>query len=284
MTEFNSPRPDYHFSVSSGVKYCTDPMKIYSWNVYCYNREIPKVAAYIRSLEFDLLCLQEVTPQLLNELKEMPYRLTYHVDVIRLFRRNRREENYVAILSKHPLVHTGTLQFFTFPFPLHTRLFITFMSLFRWSFITERGAVYADVPFGDQLLRIFSVHLTLWGAGNRAQEFEAVIGHVEPNRPSVIAGDFNVVEFGPMKILNWLLGGPLTEGMPWYPERDLFEERFKAAGFLNPLRGHITHHFSRSQLDHILVTKDLVATDAAVERTTHGSDHRPISVSIARAQ
>lgn len=280
MTEFNSPRPDHYFFESSLGIFLTTPMKIYSWNVYCYNREIPQVAAYIASLDFDLLCLQEVTPTLLLALKNMPYHLAYHVDVIRLFKQGRTEENYVAILSKHPFVHTGTLQFFDFPFPFHTRLFIMVMSLFRWSFVTERGAIYADIAYGTTQLRIFSVHLTLWGATNRAQEFEAVVGHIEPNQPTVIGGDFNVIEFGPMKILNWLLGAPLKEGMPWYPERDLFEDRFKEAGFLNPLRGRITHQASRSQLDHILITKDLAATDVNVIRKTHGSDHRPVSVTI----
>lgn len=259
-------------------------MKIYSWNVYCYNRKVPKVTRYIRSLDFDVLCLQEVTPELLKELQEMPFHLTYHVDVIRLFRQGRSEENYVAILSKTPFTNTGTLQFFNFPFPLHTRAFIAFMSMFRWSFVTERGALYADLELEGESLRVFSVHLTLWGADNRAKEFEAVVGHIEPNRPTVVGGDFNVVEFGPMKILNWLLGGPLKEGMPWFPERNLFEERFKEAGLLNPLRGHITHQFSRSQLDHLLITKDLVARDIRVESETHGSDHRPIAITITRAR
>jgi endonuclease/exonuclease/phosphatase family metal-dependent hydrolase len=259
-------------------------MKIYSWNVYCYNREVPRVADYIRHLDFDVLCLQEVTPELLEKLRAMPFHLSYHIDVIRLFWRGRTEHNYVAILSKEAPVNTGNLQFFNFPFPLHTRAFIAFMSLFRWSFVTERGALYIDVPFKGETLRVFSVHLTLWGATNRAKEFEAVTGHIEPGKPTAVCGDFNVIEYGPMKVLNWLLGAPLREGMPWYPERDLFEERFSKAGLANPLRGKVTHAFSRSQLDHILLSKDLVATTAVVHKETHGSDHQPVSVEIARVQ
>lgn len=202
MTEFDSRQPD---------------MKIYSWNIYCFNKRIPEVASYIEQLDFDVLCLQEVTPELLERLKSMPFHLAYHVDVIRLTLERDRYPYYVAILSKHPLQNQGTLQFFDFRLPFHTRLFIAFMSLFQWSFVTERGALYADIAYGERLLRVFSVHLTLWGAGNRLKEFDAVIGHVEPAQPTVICGDFNVLEYGPMKILNWLLGAPLQEGMPWYP-------------------------------------------------------------------
>lgn len=255
-------------------------MKIYSWNVLCYNRKIPEVIAYIEGLEFDVLCLQEVTPELLDHLKTLPYHLAYHIDVIRFYKESREAPLYVAVLSKQPFANSGTLQFFDFPYPFHTRLFIACMSLFRWSFVTERGALYADIPHGDRLLRVFSVHLTLWGPHHRAREFEAVIGHVEPGQPTVICGDFNVIEFAPMKILNWLLGSPLPHGMPWYPERDLFEERFADAGFHNPLRGMVTHRFSRSQLDHILVSLDLAVADAAVEPDSHGSDHQPVSVTL----
>jgi endonuclease/exonuclease/phosphatase family metal-dependent hydrolase len=141
--------------------------------------------------------------------------------------------------------------------------------------------VYADVDLGQgALTRIFSIHLTLWGPHNRQKEFQAVLGHIEPNRPAVLCGDFNVIEYGPMKILNWLLGAPLRQAMPWYPERDLFEERFSTAKLHNPLRGKVTHPFSRSQLDHILVSEDIKVTHAWVDDERHGSDHCPVGIEI----
>lgn len=256
-------------------------MQIYSWNVYCFNTKVKEVCSFIEQLDFDVLCLQEVTPQLLAHLQQMSFNLTYHVDVIRLFPNKRKEKNYVVILSKHPIQNEGTLQFFDFPFPLHTRLFITFMRLFKWSFITERGAVYADIIIGGRSVRIFSVHLTLWGPHNRQKEFEAVIGHIQPGTSAIVCGDFNVIEYGPMKLLNWLLGAPLSHALPWYPERDLFEERFANAELHNPLKGQVTHPFSRSQLDHILVTKDLNVNRAWVHAERHGSDHCPVAIEIS---
>lgn len=256
-------------------------MKIYSWNVYCYNPRIQEVADTIASLDFDVICLQEVTDELLKLLKALPFHLVSHVDVIRLVRDEKQIRNHVVILSRTPFSNTGTLQFFNFQIPFHTRLFIAGMSLIKWSFVTERGAVYADIPFNGTLLRVFCVHLTLWGAGRRAKEFEAVMGHVQPGTPTVIAGDFNVVEYPPMKLINWLLGAPLKEGMPWYPERHLFEQRFADAGFVNPLRGTTTHPFSRSQLDHILVSSDICASEPRAYTDRHGSDHQLVSVAIS---
>ena len=242
---------------------------------------MPKLARHIEKLDFDVLCLQEVTPELLEELKQMPYHLTYHVDVLRLFGKGNEAYNYVAILSKHPFVNTGSLQFMDVPFPRHTRLFIALMSLVRWSFLTERGAVYADIKIGERTIRFFSVHLTLWAPGNRHREFEAVAGHMEPLQPSVVCGDFNIIEHPPLKVLNWLLGSSIGEAMPWYPERDIIEEKFAAQGLRNPLRGMTTHPFSRSQLDHILVTSDLHVEHARVEEKRYGSDHALVGVTLS---
>jgi endonuclease/exonuclease/phosphatase family metal-dependent hydrolase len=256
-------------------------MKIYSWNVLCYNKKFDEMCDFIRNLDFDVLCLQEVTPELLACLKTMPFHMVSHIDVIRLVTKENPELNYVAILSKKPIANSGTLQFLDFSFPFHTRLFIGIMRLSNWSFLTERGAVYADIDLGNGVLtRIFSVHLTLWGPHNRAKEFDAVIGHLQPGMPAIICGDFNIIEYGPMKILNWLLGAPLREATPWYPERDLFEERFAMAKLSNPLKGKVTHGFSRSQLDHILLTEGLHAKRAWVHPDLHGSDHNPVAIEL----
>jgi endonuclease/exonuclease/phosphatase family metal-dependent hydrolase len=259
-------------------------MKVYSWNVFCFNTKFDEMRDFIRALDFDVLCLQEVTPELLEYIKELPFELAYHIDVIRLFSRTERQLNYVAILSRYPIAMRGTLQFPDFKFPYHTRIFIRLMRAFHLSFITERGVIYADIDIGGKdgkKIRIFSVHLTLWGPKNRAIEFDLVTKHLPKVGPAIIAGDFNVIEFGPMKILNWLLGSKVSEATPWYPERDLFEKRFIANKFQNPLRGKTTHDFSRSQLDHILVSDGLAVKDAWVHTDLHGSDHYPVAVEIA---
>lgn len=260
-------------------------MKIYSWNVFCYNRKLSEVRAFIEELDFDVLCLQEVTEELLEHLKSLPFHLAYHVDVLRMFSKDKQELNYVVLLSRHPIEGQGTLQFADMAFPIHTRIFIRFMSLFKWSWIAERGAVYADIKVGQKTVRIFSVHLTLWGPGKRAEEFEHLATHLlhtelPEMHSSILCGDFNIIEYGPMKILNFLLGSKIKEATPWYPERTLFEKRFKKYGLHNPLLGMTTHKFSRSQLDHILVSEDISVKNAWVVPEKHGSDHQPVGIDI----
>jgi endonuclease/exonuclease/phosphatase family metal-dependent hydrolase len=258
-------------------------MKIYSWNVFCFNKKLPEVVKYISALDFDVLCLQEVTPQLLAKLKQLPFQITYHIDVLRLYKKDAVEMNYVVILSKHELRGHGTLQFADFPFPLYTRAIIRTMEYFKWSWIAERGVVYADIKIGSQLVRIYSLHLTLWGPGNRAEEFKLLADSIPKGQAAIICGDFNVIEYGPMKLTNILLGASLKQSTPWYPERKLFEALFKNYNLRNPLRGKVTHKFSRSQLDHILVSKEIGVKNAWVEPETHGSDHLPVGIQIENA-
>jgi endonuclease/exonuclease/phosphatase family metal-dependent hydrolase len=255
-------------------------MKIYSWNVLCFNRKVSEVCDFIENLDFDVLCLQEVTNEMLARIQRMPFHNAYHLDVLRLFSKNNQEKNYVVILSRHEFLGTGTMQFPNLPLRAHTRAFIGFMSIFKWSWITERGAIYVDVKINEKKIRIFSVHLTLSGPGNRADEFALLAKHLPINHSSLVCGDFNVIEYGPLKILNFLLGSPLRESTPWYPERKLFEERFKNLQLHNPLRGMVTHKFSRSQLDHILVSDEITVKNAWVVPDRHGSDHQPVGVEI----
>lgn len=255
-------------------------MKIYSWNVYCYNKKQKQVCEFIERLDFDVLCLQEVTPELLDCLKAMPFEIAYHTDVIRLYSPRKEELNYVVILSRHPMSYRGTLQFPDIPFTKVTRAFVSVMKRFGWTLITERGSVFADIALPGRTVRVFSTHLTLWGPGNRAEEFQELLKHVEAGKPTVIGGDFNVIEHPAMKVINWLLGAPFQEALPWYPERALFEERFRRHGFKNPHRKKITHGFSKSQLDHILITNDLMAKSAWVLPDLHGSDHYPVGVEL----
>jgi len=253
-------------------------MKIYSWNVLCYNKKVAEVASYIKDLDFDVICLQEVTPQLLQELKTLPYHLTYHVHALQLYKANNTERNYVAIVSKHQFVGHHTFEFADFPFPKYTRALIKMFAKFDWEFVSERGGIYADVRIDGKVVRVFSVHLTLWGPKNRANEFALVAQYVDPAMPTVIAGDFNVIESPPLKILNALLGASFKESLPTYPERRKFEELFEKYDFDNPLRGHVTHDFSKSQLDHILVSKDIDVKTTIIQAELHGSDHHPVGI------
>lgn len=266
MTEFDSPRPD---------------MKIYSWNVLDRNASIPGAAKWVRELDFDVLCLQEVNEELLAELRTMPFHLAFVPEMKSRNIFGRTFIRYSAILSRYPLGEVERIELPHDPPPLRTRAFIVLMTFMGFAFVSEHGALAVIVVQPSGPLQIICAHLTLRGPKNRKNEFRAVLGKRNPDLPAIVCGDFNIIEWGPLKILNWLLGGTFSEALPWYPERELFEERFGNAGFTNPLRGMSTHPFSKSQLDHILVSKDFEVQNASVLSARYGSDHQPVRIVTA---
>jgi endonuclease/exonuclease/phosphatase family metal-dependent hydrolase len=261
-------------------------MKIYSWNILRSNRKLPEVYEFIENLDFDVLCLQEVTQEMLETLSKMKFHVAHGVDryaeVVHIFKKNKKEVNYVVILSKYKILNTGKVEFPTLLSTFRSRTFSYLMGLVRkWEVVTNLGSIYIDIEVENKIIRIFSVHLALWNPKTREKEFNQLLKHLPEKGSVVMAGDLNILEFGPIKILNWILGGSIMEGMPWYPERKLFEERFTLANVQNPLLGKITHPFSRSQLDHVLVSKDIRVENAWVVSNSYGSDHQPVGIQIA---
>jgi endonuclease/exonuclease/phosphatase family metal-dependent hydrolase len=260
-------------------------MKIYSWNVLRSNRKLPEVYSFIENLDFDVLCLQEVTDEMLMRFKEMPFHIAYHVDrvaeVIHLFSKNKPEVNYAVILSKYEILNQQQIKFPKLLRTFNSNVFEFVMELLqKWESISNLGSVFVDIKINEQKMRVFNVHLALWNPRTRMNEFEHLMEYLPTTGATIICGDFNILEYGPIKILNWLLGGSFGEGMPWYSERAIFQECFKKFGFSNPLLGEITHKFSRSQLDHILLSTNLKPINTHVIEDSHGSDHQLVFVEV----
>ncbi|MBA3789460.1 endonuclease/exonuclease/phosphatase family protein [Patescibacteria group bacterium] len=251
-------------------------MKVYSWNVKFNNKKIAQAFEFIEKLDFDVIGLQEVPSALLTKLKTLEIGVVYTADT--------QDESGTAyqnvILSRLPIVQS---QDFAIPIPsapLRTRLFVRSMYFYGWLPLIEKRGIYVDVMTTAGVVRVFSLHLTLLGPMNRLQEFDAAFKKIDENIPTIIVGDFNIIERPVLKIGNWLLGSPFSQGLPWYSERTAAEKLFAEKGLLNPLRGQITHPFSNSQLDHILVSKNLAVQKAWVEILRHGSDHRPVGIEL----
>ena len=69
------------------------------------------------------------------------------------------------------------------------------------------------------------------------------------------------------------MGGKISDVLFYKRERLNIEEYFKKLSLINPLRGFITHPFSNSQLDHILVSNLFSVVKKTVLRDRIGSDH-----------
>jgi endonuclease/exonuclease/phosphatase family metal-dependent hydrolase len=256
-------------------------MKIYSWNILCRNRELDRAFDFISKSDFDIFCLQEVPEEFLKRLQTLPYHIAF---------RSEREllypcgpvHNYVVTLSKDEIVSQGEILFpeYWHFLPLRTRLFVMLMPNQLFTKIRNRSALYVDVKTDKQSLRIFNLHLILAQPAWRLKEFEMAMAERDPSRPSIVCGDFNTIEAPHISILNWILGGKVSDAFFHRRERTDINKRFVQHELVNTLAGSITHQLSRSQLDHILVSRSFSIKDAEVLSDRIGSDHHPIFVEV----
>jgi endonuclease/exonuclease/phosphatase family metal-dependent hydrolase len=257
-------------------------MIIYSWNILYRNKRFDRAFEWISHADFDILCLQEVPEEFLARLKTLPYSIAYRIDVERLFT-GRPVKNYVVILSRHSIEAQGEIPFPDYwpLLPFYTRFFVSFMRPFGFSKMRGRGGMFVDIRANGRLTRVFNLHLILANPSWRLKEFESAMAERDPAKPAIVCGDFNILEAPHITILNWILGGKVTDVLRYSRERTHLEKRFVEHTLANALKGSVTHPFSRSQLDHILVSHAFSIKNASVIPDRMGSDHHPIRAEIA---
>lgn len=255
-------------------------MTIYSWNMLFRNSDLDRAFEFISHADFDIFCLQEVPEEFLARLRALPFSIAETIDVDRLFAQKKR--NHLVILSRHPITASGTI-----PWPdywpilsLRTKIFVYLMRPLHWSKIENRNGLYADITLGERSLRVFNLHTALTRPDLRVREFEKAMAERDPARPTIVCGDFNVIESPRMSLLNWFLGASLADTFLYRRERTHINSHFVEHQLVNPLAGGITHPFSQSQLDHILVSHSFTIKKAEVLPDRVGSDHHPIRVEV----
>ena len=246
------------------------------------NQELDRAFRFIAESDFDIFCLQEVPEHFLSRLESLPFYCATTIDAERMTL-DGAVPIYLVILSRHPITRQSTVRFpeYWSQWPWRTRLFVRLMRPFYFTKIKNRRSFSADITVGDTTFHIFNLHLILAHPDLRFAEFEHAMVEHDRTRPSIICGDFNILESPKITILNWLLGGRMSDALFWTRERTHIEKRFVSHELSNPLRGTNTHPLSRSQLDHILVSHSLSITHAEVLPDRIGSDHHPIRINIA---
>jgi endonuclease/exonuclease/phosphatase family metal-dependent hydrolase len=247
------------------------------------NRRLEEALAFIDSCGAHVVCLQEVPESLLPRLRALPFHSVEAIETSRVSRRGLSTQ-YLVILSRFRITRHARVPL---PLreeaePLRTRLFVGLMvGLGLWGRAAgNRHTLIADLDTPSGPLRVFNIHLPLTRSAWRLEEFELAMMNRSPALPSVVCGDFNTLESRRIAPLYWLLGSGLREAFSWRAERLVMEERFVAYALVNPLAGRITHPLSRSQLDHVLCSKDLAFSSAEVGANPHGSDHHPVWVTL----
>lgn len=256
-------------------------MKIYSWNMLYRNRELERAFDFISKSDFDLFCLQEVPKSFLKQLQALPCFIAFYSERERLLKKG-IYHNYVVILSKHPIDTQGNIPFpeYWHLLPLRTRLFVWLMQPLGFSRVRNRNGLYVDVTIHGQSVRIFNLHLILAQPAWRIREFELAMMKRDSARPTIVCGDFNTLEMPRITLLNWILGGPIKDAAHYAYERTRIEKCFVEHELVNALSGQTTHPLSRSQLDHILVSRSFTVESASVLPDRIGSDHYPICADV----
>lgn len=246
------------------------------------NKRLDEAFEFINDSDFDFFCLQEVPQHFLKRLQTLPCHLAYAVDVRRFS--PREEDVYLVTLSRHQIVNKGEIPFPDYwdALPWRTRLFVWLMYPFNWTRITNRNCFYIEATVDGVLMHVFNLHLILGNPQWRLEEFETAMLARDQNRPSIVCGDFNVLESPRVSILNWIVAGRISDVIFWNRERAAIEERFSSHNLSNALRGKQTHPFSASQLDHVLVSPHFTVSEVQVIDERYGSDHHPIFIEVAR--
>lgn len=260
-------------------------MIIYSWNMLFENKKQDEAIVFINESCFDIFCLQEVPHTFFLRLQSLPYFFSFIEESI-VVSKHREFPIYSVTLSKHKIIHQGEILFDTpertFKI-MFTRFFINLFNKEKIIKIQNHKALYVDVQLdekvSEKVLRIFNLHLSLTYPKRRMEEIMQVMKSYKKGE-SIVCGDFNILERLHVGSLNWLLGGTLSDWFFYKRERITIESLFKHFDFNNPLRYKSTHPISHSQLDHILVPKEMVIQESAVIHRRYGSDHCPIRVRV----
>jgi len=256
-------------------------MKIYSWNMLFRNRELDRAFDFISKSDFDIFCIQEVPEAFLAKLKTLPFQIASRTDVEKLYEAG-AIPMFNVILSKHPITLQGEIPFpeYWHLLPLRTRVFVHLMPNKFFTKVRNRGGLYADIKVNDASVRVFNLHLILAQPAWRLKEFETSMAERDPSRPTIVCGDFNTIEASHISILNWILGGKVSDAFLHRRERTNINKRFVQHELINALEGSVTHPLSRSQMDHILVSHSFSIKNASILSDRIGSDHHPIFVEI----
>ncbi len=248
-------------------------LRCVSWNIYKDNKDQIKSFQTLVDLENpDVICLQEVSPELLDYLKNT--QTAYEVESCQDFKWKKDFIAYLVILSKSKILHNYTSQ-------LHNKKIGSLLA--RHNGIREpREFHFVDLLIReDFILRVINLHLEVaTGTKRRQEEFYNTLSNLSNHIPNVICGDFNIFA---NPLLNIFIGWAFNFGLTDYLalERGKFEKIFNKFGLKNLHYKKITYPKFRLQLDHILIDNKLQSRQTQVATNLFGSDHYYISTTLA---
>ena len=263
--------------------------KLVSWNARSTNGDTKQVERLIEDHDPDILCLQEVSPTLLEYLKRLgntyPFidcAVDHHED--HYVRRHLpkdywgmppRTTAHLVILSKLPF------QGEPIKFTPRRKTWRSLEFICGWDESKEYHGV--DIGVDGGAWRVVNLHMALSDiSGSRLEQFAEVMAHFSHNGHTVVCGDFNTTTTLNLLHLPFFLWRLADKN---YSIREMlqgsalvaFSKKVTSFRLHNGFRNKVTHPATGLSLDAILVSKGLEKSLQILLGTDlYGSDHLPL--------
>jgi len=251
-------------------------MRIITWNVRFKNPRARFLIDHALSHTPDIMCFQEFPESMIPYLKQRGFTVTEAHDFVS---RVGGLNSCIVIASKKKPISTHTINY------SHIK---NASLLSRWVYtrmakMTEQHlAPVSVISHGGGTVQITNARLSCAvGTRERLKEFETILAQLKPTIPTILAGDFNIVDNPFFNLITgWVRGFHVPEY--FINERKAFERMVAHHGYTNIFRKRstsITNH-PLLQFDHILIPKDAHVTYHIIEKKRFGSDHRMLLADI----
>ena len=293
----------YSFNYGLSKKNSDTTIVIVSWNIQ-QGRYVEKQIEYLKSLNPDILCLQEVDWNNIrtgkqNIIKIMSKKLQmnscYSIEFIEVESKSRKKYKYIgegggvtgnAILSRTPLYNFQRIPLSKKYFDWENPEKIGKKIISREPRIGQRVAICASTKIKGKHIRIVSTHLEDKGGGikGRVEQLGQIFNEVNSylDNPIIIAGDFNTYAHGlALLILRSSNRDSLTKSKSWrqHEAEWLDQNIISKTIFFDPFNKKKDYTVRRSifyhgKLDWILLSKFKVVEKGMSD--IKYSDHRAL--------
>ena len=245
-------------------------LKIFSWNMYCHNRNFKGALKFLESIEADVMCLQEVPTAIAREMKKK--REWYVTEAKARHRGRKRLKTRNVIVSKYPVKEKGGDAFAD----EKKRAIKSRMS----GLCGPLDFQYIDIKVGRRKVRVFNSHLECNTSPRmRVEQFKQVLDLSHKSSANIYCGDLNTYGQWYLNIfVGYFSNYKLSDVKD--SEKKLFSKLFKEYKLHNVFHKHVTYPLFRLQLDHILIPDTMNVLQKNVYNERYGSDHRPICVEV----
>lgn len=245
-------------------------LKVFSWNMYCNNRNFAGALKFLEEQNADVMCLQEVPTDIARMLEK---KTQWHISQAKAHHRgHRRVKTRNVIISRYPIKEKGASSFLEDEKPSIKSRITGLCGPLEFQYI--------DIKPGKRKVRIFNSHLECNTSPRiRVEQFKQVLQLSHKSSLNIYCGDLNTYGEWYLNLFVGYISNYKLKDIS-SSERNLFNALFREYELNNVFHGNVTYPLFRLQLDHILVPNDVPVVSKMVYHKRYGSDHRPISVEV----